>query len=294
MLTGEYAVLDGATCLSLPTKFGQSMTVKATRSTDLDWVSLDVNDKEWFKSSISLYDFSATETTNQELSDKLKKIFKGAVRLNCEFLDKWNAFKIETKLEFDQNWGLGSSSTLIYLVAQWADVEPIELYFKVENGSGYDVVTAGSKTPIEFWSTEDEVSYNNVKFDPKFKDQLLFVHMNEKAKSEDEVKRYLSTVKNKKELVSAISNITEEIQTATSLDSFGKLLEEHERLISKHTGFDKVRDLRFKDYMGAMKSLGAWGGDFIIATAPNGAEEAKAYFKSKGYNTMLKYSELIL
>lgn len=270
------------------------MTVKATRSTDLDWVSLDVDNKEWFKSSISLYDFSATETTDQELSDKLKKIFKGAVRLNCEFLDKWNAFKVETKLEFDRNWGLGSSSTLIYLVAQWAEVEPIELYFKVENGSGYDVVTAGSKTPIEFWSTEDEVSYNNVKFDPKFKDQLLFVHMNQKVKSEDEVKRYLSVVKNKKELVSSISNITEDIQSASSLDSFAKLIEEHENLISKHTGFEKIRDLKFKDYAGAVKSLGAWGGDFIIATAPNGIDEAKAYFKAKGYNTSLKYSDLIL
>jgi mevalonate kinase len=270
------------------------MTVKATRSTDLDWVSLDVNNKEWFKSSISLYDFSATETTNQDLSDKLKKIFKGAVRLNCEFLDKWNAFKIETKLEFDQNWGLGSSSTLIYLVAKWADIEPIELYFKVENGSGYDVVTAGSDTPIEFWSTEDEVSYNNVKFDPKFKDQLLFIHMNQKVKSEDEVKRYLSAVNNKKDLVTAISNITEEIQSTTTLDDFSKLIVEHENLIAKHTGFDKVKDQRFKEYTGSVKSLGAWGGDFIIATAPNGIDEAKKYFNSKGYNTLLKYSELIL
>ena len=139
MLTGEYAVLDGARCLALPTKLGQEMVVNASRGADLNWLAKNLDGDAWFKSQISLFDFSPQSTTDEDVSLKLKKILKNAVRLNSEFLDKWNSFKIITNLEFPEEWGLGSSSTLIHLIAQWADVHPLELYFKSENGSGYDV-----------------------------------------------------------------------------------------------------------------------------------------------------------
>jgi mevalonate kinase len=271
------------------------MTIKATRSTDLEWTSLDSEGNTWFNSSISLYDFKPVDTTDEAISEKLYKILKGTVRLNCEFLDKWNAFKVETKLEFPNNWGLGSSSTLIYLIAKWADIEPLELYYKVENGSGYDVAAAGAKGPIIFWSTEDEVSYRGSSFKPKFHDQLIFVHLNKKANSEVAVKRYNSLPKsNKKDLVKAISGITEAIEDVTSLDTFTKLILEHEQIIAKAIEEIPVKISHFKDYNGTIKSLGAWGGDFILATAPDGYEAAAKYFSSQGYNTILKYNEIIL
>ncbi|MCB0645202.1 MAG: hypothetical protein KDC49_00975 [Saprospiraceae bacterium] len=270
------------------------MNVKATRSTDLEWTSLDKDGKEWFSSSISLYDFSATETTDEELSKKLKNILKGAVRLNCEFLDKWNAFKIETKLEFPRDWGLGSSSTLIHLIAQWADIEPLELYFKVENGSGYDVAAAGAKTPIIYWSTDDEISYTPITFKPGFKDKLFFVHLNKKVKSEDAIKKYLTAVKDKKTFVQKVDDITDAIAEVSQLDQFTALLEEHENLVAHHTGFIPVKKDLFSDYKHTIKSLGAWGGDFILAIAPGGLEEAKAYFNSKGYTTIVPYQDMVL
>ena len=177
MLTGEYAVLDGALALALPTKKGQKMTVKAHRGTDLVWQSYDHEGKVWFESEISIYDFSAVKTTDQAVSDKLKKYLKNAVRLNCEFLDKWNAYKIETFLEFPRDWGLGSSSTLIHLIAEWAEIMPLELYLKCENGSGYDVACAGAKGPIEFINSPEEVSYTPVDFKHSFAELLIFVHL---------------------------------------------------------------------------------------------------------------------
>ncbi|HOY13209.1 MAG TPA: GYDIA family GHMP kinase [Saprospiraceae bacterium] len=294
LLTGEYAVLDGSRCLALPTKQGQRMTIKATRSTDLEWKSYDHNGNEWFSSSISLYDFSATETTNEALSQKLKSILKGAVRLNCEFLDKWNAFKIETHLEFPLDWGLGSSSTLINLIAQWAEIEPLELYFKVENGSGYDVAAAGAKGPIIYWCTEDEISYTPIDFKPAYKDKLCFVHLNAKAKSEDEVKKYLSSVKDKKNFVKKIDEITEQVADVPSLDVFSNLMVEHESIVKHHTGFTPVKEKLFSDYPHALKSLGAWGGDFMLAIAPGGLGEAKEYFNKKGYQTVLPYQDIII
>jgi mevalonate kinase len=292
MLTGEYAVLDGALCLALPTKKGQKMAVKAHRGTDLVWQSYDQEGKVWFESEISIYDFSAVKTTNQDISDKLKKILKNAVRLNCEFLDKWNAFKIETHLEFPSDWGLGSSSTLIHLVAEWAEVNPLELYFKCENGSGYDVACANAKGPIEYVSSDVEVSYTPVDFKPSFADQLSFVHLGKKKNSEDGIKEYLDAVKDKKNLVKKITTITESISEVKDLKSFEKLLVEHEDVISEHTGFKKVKSEQFPDFDGCIKSLGAWGGDFILATGDS--DKVKKYFNDKGLNTIVSYNDMVL
>ena len=295
MLTGEYAVLDGAPCLAIPTKHGQRMDVKAHRGTDLVWHSYDHQGNLWFQSDISIYDFSAVKTNNAEISDKLKKILKNAVRLNCEFLDKWNAFKIETHLEFPIDWGLGSSSTLIYLVAKWADIEPLELYFKCENGSGYDVAAAGAKGPIEYLCTDEDISYSKSDFNPKFKENLYFVHLGKKQNSEQAIKEYLSSVKDKKTLVKTITDITESIQEVTDLKSFEKLIIEHETAIAKHTGFKKVSETHFSDYQyGVAKSLGAWGGDFVLATSNVDANETESYFKNKGYSTVVAYKDMAL
>lgn len=294
MLTGEYAVLDGATCLALPTKQGQSLSVKNYSGSDIKWKSLDEKGKEWFSCDISLYDFSSDKSTDTELSKKLQKILKSAVRLNCEFLDKWKGFKIETRLEFPTNWGLGSSSTLIHLIAEWAEISPLELYFRCENGSGYDVVCASADGPIFYWSTEEEISYAKAEFDPKFKDNLYFVHLNEKRKSSDAVKEYLSAVKDKKSLVKKITDISESMEDVKTLSTFEDTLNEHEELISSHCGFDKVKDLKFNDYWGSVKSLGAWGGDFVLATSDQPASDVMHYFKSKGYSTVIPYKDMVL
>lgn len=271
------------------------MEVKAHRSTDLVWTGYDNSGKPWFESDISIFDFSAIKTTDKAVSDKLQKILKKVIRFNCEFLDKWNAFKIDTHLEFPRDWGLGSSSTLIYLVAKWADIEPMELYFACENGSGYDVAIAGSKYPLEYWCTPDNISYTKSDFNPKYKDQLYFVHLGKKQSSEDSIKDYLKNVKGKDDLVKGIGEITEAIQEASDISSFEKLMEQHEDLISKHTGFTKVSDHIFQDYnFGKVKSLGAWGGDFVMATSDQDAATTTNYFKSKGLNTILAYSEMAL
>ena len=294
LLTGEYAVLDGAKALGLPTKFGQKLVVKRTTSSDLIWESLDMKGKPWFESTISLFDFSAVTTNNQEISDYLQKVLKNAVRLNSEFLSQWNGFKIETQLEFPIDWGLGSSSTLIYLISEWAEVNPLLLYFKVEDGSGYDVACAFAEGPLEYVNSTDEVSYTEVDFNPKYKDNLYFVHLGQKQDTKQGIKEYLKAVKNKTNLVKSITKITEDIRAAGSLSEFNDLIDKHEDLIASHTGFTKVKDKLFSDFGGSVKSLGAWGGDFVLATSDNGTEHVKTYFESKGMSTILPFKEIIL
>jgi hypothetical protein len=52
-----------------------------------------------------------------------------------------------------------------------------------------------------------------------------------------------------------------------------------------------VKEALFPDFKGVLKSLGAWGGDFILAISK---ENPKDYFASKGYETIIPYSEMIL
>lgn len=294
LLTGEYAVLDGAKALALPTKFGQKMTIKRTTSSDLIWESHDKNGKIWFDSTISLFDFSAVQTSDQAISDYLQKILKNAVRLNSEFLSQWNGFKIETQLEFPLDWGLGSSSTLIYLIAEWAEVNPLLLYFKTEDGSGYDVACSFASGPLEYINSPEEVSYTEIDFAPTFHQKLYFVHLGKKQNTALGIKEYLKAVKNKSSLVKSITKITEDMKSVTQLSGFDNLLQTHEDLIASHTGFKKAKDLHFADFWGTIKSLGAWGGDFVLATSDKSESETKAYFQNKGFETIIAYKDMVL
>lgn len=294
MLTGEYFVLDGAKALAFPTKFGQKMSVKSARGSDLSWKSFDNEGNCWLDSQISLYDFSAVKTTDEALSKSLQQYLKNAVRLNSEFLNNWKAFKVETHLEFPRNWGLGSSSTLISLMAEWADVNPFLLHFKVSDGSGYDIACAGADAPIIYTLQNDSLHYEEVDFDSSLKKNMYFVHLNEKQSSEEAVKYYFKKVKSKKSIAKDITAITDEILSTKSLDSFESLLTKHEQIISTAMDMKTVKETRFSDYWGVVKSLGAWGGDFVMATSDKSAADTKKYFAEKGFNTVLSFDEMCL
>jgi len=294
MLTGEYFVLDGAKALAFPTKFGQKMTIKSARGSDLSWKSFDNEGNCWLDSQISLYDFSAVKTTNEEVSKSLQQYLKNAVRLNSEFLNNWKAFKVETHLEFPRNWGLGSSSSLIYLLSKWADINPFLLHFKVSNGSGYDVACAGAEAPVLYTLKDDSLHYEEVDFNPVFTKNMYFVHLNEKQSSEEGVKHYFKKVKSKKSTAKTISKLTEDILATKDLSTFESILCEHEQIVSKALEKPNVKSVRFDDFWGCVKSLGAWGGDFVMATSSKSEQETKDYFASKGFNTVLPFSEMII
>lgn len=78
---------------------------------------------------------------------------------------------------------------------------------------------------------------------------------------------------------------------SNSIDAFEKLLSQHEQILSEAMGIPTVKSQLFPDYKGAIKSLGAWGGDFILATDDG---NAKDYFINKGYRTVIPYKEMVL
>ncbi len=129
-------------------------------------------------------------------------------------------------------------------------------------------------------------------FNPSFKDQLFFVHLNQKQNSRESIAHYKAQSKDSLAAdIEKISALTRSFVTCESLTEFKMLMNIHETLISKLINTPKIKTQLFPDFNGAIKSLGGWGGDFILAT---GGKNEQEYFKNKGYATILNYSEMAL
>ncbi|GLB48683.1 GYDIA family GHMP kinase [Neptunitalea lumnitzerae] len=294
LITGEYGVLDGALSFALPTKFGQNLKVTETNNSLLKWTSFDHLNKEWLSITLDLNKLSKgtrsiIETSDTEKAITLLDILNTAKKANPAFLTK--GADVITQLSFPNNWGLGTSSTLINNIASWAQIDAFELLWNSFKGSGYDIACAQNNTPITYQITQNKPAVNPISFSPNFTDDLFFIHLNKKQNSKEGIAHYRKLGNKKKTLVKELSSITEEIIKASSLEAFESLVNTHEDILSKHLEQPKVKDLYFSDYNGSVKSLGAWGGDFILAT---GNKKSMGYFEQKGYTTILSYNEMIL
>lgn len=295
LLTGEYFVLDGAKALAIPTKFGQHVRVKelSANSNTLYWVSLNSKKEIWLN---LVFDKTTLECVNSELKEAktLSLILQTAKKLNPDFLNEEKDFAVETYLEFPNEWGLGSSSTLIYCIAEWADVNGLELLQKTVGGSGYDVACAGNDSPILYERKEIlQPTITPVLFQPPFSEQLYFVYTGQKQLSTAGIKHYQETVQEKANYLTWINTITEAMLQCASIAKFEQLIEEHETLISEALQSKKVKDTMFPDYWGGVKSLGAWGGDFVLMTNSRSDEELKAYLHAHNLKVVFKFDELI-
>lgn len=289
LLSGEYLVLDGALSLAVPTKFGQGLEVAENGISGYYWQSFDHLGKAWFACS---YDKSLQieRSTDMSVAKNLQKILQEAKRQNP------NAFgdaglHLKTTMDFPADWGLGSSSTLINNIAQWAKIDAYKLLWNAFSGSGYDIACAQHNTPITYRLKDNNPIVKTVDFNPLFKDQLYFVHLNKKQNSRDGIAKYKNHQKPLNTAIQDISAITNNMITCGSLNGFEKLIAQHELIIANIIDLPPVKKARFPDYFGAIKSLGAWGGDFILATGNN---DTPSYFKEKGFDTVLGYDVMVL
>ena len=273
---------------------GQWMHVRESTGSEIVWTSHDSNGEIWFKAHFDLLDFEVTKTTDESLALSLRQVLKAACRLNSDFLSKWKKYRVDTYLEFNRKWGFGSSSTLISCVAQWAEVNPYILLFNTQGGSGYDVACAMAEGPILYELGNNELHINHVDFEPPFADNLYFIYLGQKTDSAKARKHYYEHKANSNGTLKHISDISEAIIEAKTLPEFENYLIQHEALIAKSLKLQPVKERLFSDYWGVVKSLGAWGGDFVLATSDKDPVTTKAYFESKGLNTIFKLEELLL
>ncbi|WP_010177228.1 GYDIA family GHMP kinase [Aquimarina agarilytica] len=296
LLTGEYVVLDGAKALAIPTKKGQSLVITENDSGIIEWKSFDCHNQTWYTTKISTHHFFSHTAPkgDSKFDTTLFKILWEALHANPSFLNKTKGYHIETHLTFERLWGLGTSSTLINNIAQWATINPYELLHKSFGGSGYDIACASANTPIFYQLTNNKYQPNVsfTTFNPTFASSLFFIYLEEKKDSKEAIKNYrnLST-ENLASIVTKINTITEQIALCQDLELFKNLITNHENLIASILKTTTVKQDRFHDYTGVVKSLGGWGGDFVLVT---GTKNDMSYFSQKGYTTIIPFSEMIL
>jgi mevalonate kinase len=285
LITAEYAVLDGAKALALPTKFGQSFEVKPFEQPEIRWKSFDLNGKLWFETTLQLPTFETT--TKNATAKRLSECFMAISKLNSSCFKNNIGFEMYSHLEFPQNWGLGSSSTLINNLAQWAKVDAFTLLENTFGGSGYDIACAQNPNPILYQQQNSKPHIKIVDFDPPFKDQLFFVHRNQKQNSREAIAAYNALKTTKALDFTELNAITDALLAAATLEEFEVLMSKHETIVGNIIQHPPLKTTHFADYPGAIKSLGAWGGDFFLATGNN-----HQYFKDKGYTTIIPFGEM--
>jgi len=290
LLTSEYLVLDGAKALAIPTKYGQYLEVEKLSEKVLLWKSLDEHNRVWFDAIFNISNDSLELFTEKnEVSETLLFILQQTKKLNPSFLLENKGYQITTKLNFSKNWGLGTSSTLISTIAAWAKVDAFTLLKNSFGGSGYDIACAIHDKPILFSNNEHPPIIEEVVLPWDFKDELFFVYLNKKQDSKQAIGRYKNLNTNKKEAIVKVNALTQALISSKTLSAFENLLQEHEEILSNLLQLPKVKKAYFKDYPGIIKSLGAWGGDFVLATS----KEALDYFPSKGYSVIIPFTTML-
>ncbi len=301
LISGEYVVLDGALSLALPTTYGQFLEVAEIETPVLKWKSLDLNGVVWFEWMVDLVKFQENpskieldfaEPKVQQIANTLLTILIAARELNPHFLNSNKGYSATTKLTFPRDWGLGSSSTLLNNIAQWAGIDAYQLLWRTMGGSGYDIACAKHNRPILYTLKKNNPIVEEIPFNPPFKEQLYFVYLNQKQSSADGILNYSALNFDKQKAISEISDITKEMVSCMDAMHFSKLMDSHEMILSTILGRKTVKELLFPRFPGAIKSLGAWGGDFIMVLGNKNT--TAAHFKGKNHPTVLTYAQMVL
>ena len=291
MVCGEYAVLNGASAFALPTKSGQSLNVEVVAPSDspvLTWKAINKNGEVWFQAKIALPYFIVLEYTDQDISIQLLRFLINAKALNPNFLSEGKDVQVITNLEFDNDEGLGSSSTLTNNIAQGAKINPFSLHFNAFKGSGFDVAVAQEGKPLLYTMNGSDPVIEILEWNKTFRDKLYFVHLNKKQNSRQQIANYRHNIGPAQ--VAQITRISKLISINDDYFEFCLLLELAENEMSQVLGLPSIKQELFEDFKGTVKSLGAWGGDYVLATG----EDTMAYFQSKGYHRIIPFNDLIL
>jgi mevalonate kinase len=297
LLTAEYFVLDGVPALAVPTKAGQQLKVlpaKPGAEYDLYWKAYDVDGACWFSQTFNRQEWVQPKEQGEDTSARIRQLLHAAEALRPGCTDSIAGIEVATRLEFDRKWGLGSSSTLIATVADWLDVNPYALLEATFGGSGYDLACAVANGPILYERNGTTPTVTNLNWQPQWLQRTYFVYRNQKQNSREGIRAY------REQTVSP--SVKEEIGSITSallsptlhLRAAAQLLRQHEAIVSRTLGLPPVQEELFGDFPGQLKSLGAWGGDFIWALSEESPEKVRQYFNERGYETVIDYDDMVL
>ncbi len=154
------------------------------------WEAFHQN-KPWLKAVIDYQNWQILETNIPSSAEFILKTLKNVQQLSITKFKNNFTYHLKTNLQFPADFGLGSSSTLMNNLAEWAEIDPFYLNRISLGGSGYDIAVAKEKSAVLFQS-KPEIRYEKVDFNPAFKNELIFIHLNQKQDSREGISLYKS------------------------------------------------------------------------------------------------------
>ena len=214
--------------------------------------------------------------------------------MNSEIFEPRKSYSFSTVSNFDHNWGMGSSSALIANLARWASIDPFDLFHRLNRGSGYDVAAAMADGPILFSMCNNKPKIDTVRFKPSFHKHLWFVYRGRKQDTEQSLEEFGRLPEPTRQQIEMMNYFTGELLHTRHLKQFMHIMSEHESFISDMLGRTGVKEEFFSDFNGEIKSLGAWGGDMMMAVSEMPGDYIHTYFQKKGIQTVFDFHSLIL
>lgn len=293
LITGEYVVLDGAIALALPTQFGQNLHIEEGTNELIEWKSYDADGSIWFEDHIPFSSIIRKERYGEphHIKNTLIDILHEAYLMNAGFITQSKGYRISTQLTFPKFWGLGTSSTLLNNIAQWLQIDAYDLLRRSFGGSGYDVACAQHDSALTYQLINERPVVNKVAFHPAFTDKIHFVYLNRKQSSKTAIASYMEKQGDLGKTIRKINTLTQTVIDAATPKELAIALQQHEIEMSTVLEMQTVQEALFDDFDGVVKSLGAWGGDFVMAVSK---EDPTAYFTERGYSIVIPYQEMIL
>jgi mevalonate kinase len=291
LLTGEYLVLAGARALALPVRFGQKMSVTETTSDFIEWIASDTRGT-WLQARFSTVNAGLCELSCGK-PFFAQQLLQAAASLNPSFLKDIQGLRLHFELNYPREWGLGSSSSLIWLISSLAGLDVYQLYPLISKGSGYDVACASRDKPFFYTRGTPEPTVECTTIGAALSDHAVFAYLGIKQDTQTEVDRFLSSKSSYVSHISIINTLGEAIHKESDGQQLCRLIQEHEAVLAGLLNKEPVSS-RFPGFPGAVKSLGAWGGDFALFTSPHGTGEIKKLLTGYGLKHIFTYDEIII
>jgi mevalonate kinase len=293
LISSEYMVLYGSKALAVPLKKGQSLEkIRKENRTIFSWKAYH-EEECWFSADFNASTLAVMKTTDPVKAENLRKLLRATIDTNPLFQKELFEWDVNTRLDFSPSWGMGSSSTLTALVADWAEINPLDLHFMVSDGSGYDVACAIAGRPIIYRLRDDGPHFQPVPFDPPFADQLYFVWLGTKQPTASHLAAMAGQITPGYQDIVYFSSLTKGMLHAGELSEFRNYMEEHESKLSELINQERVSETLFPDLRGSVKSLGAWGGDFVMIASEQEPSALYKYLEKKGLTTRFRYNDLV-
>lgn len=291
LLSAEYAILHGAKGIAFPLNKGQRLQFykkkKQSTHAHIKWTAFDQNNYPWFVASFDKSSFKLIKASYLGGVNTLTTLLK---LIPTSFFKEEVDYHFETYLDFDKAWGWGTSSTMVSLIAQCTGVDPYLLYKATFKGSGFDLACATADGPISYrLDSKGKPEVHRIEFAPHFEDRISFVYLGKKQNSLKSIQKRSTP---SPELLEKVNRLTEKLLIHQQDEAlFRETLEEHENLLAEYLGMETIKNQLFPQFSSTFKSLGAWGGDFVMMI---GEQDEKNLLKESGYSVLFSWDDIML